>query len=139
MSLSAIARPNPPPIPARNASPPVTLAAFRDRHRGEPIIVCGCGESLRGFQPPIGLLTIGVNDVGRQFTPDYLVVVNPPSQFKAGRFEHVSSSNARFIFTQLDLGLRRDNVVRFQLGRRGGTDSDNPNVLHYTQNSPYVA
>ena len=116
-----------------------TLAAFQNRHRGEAIVVCGCGESLRGFRPPAGLVTIGVNDVGRQFTPDYLVVVNPPNQFRDSRFEFVKTSAARAIFTQLELGLQHEHVVRFRLGRRGGTDTSDPNILHYTQNSPYVA
>src|SRR5204863_83962 len=35
--------------------------------------------------------------------------------------------------------LEHKNVVRFQLGRRGGTDDIDANVLHYTQNSPYLA
>ena len=116
-----------------------TLAAFKDRHGGEDFVVCGCGESLRGFQPPPGVVTIGVNDVGRQFTPDYLVVVNPPGQFRGNRFQFVRESTARIIFTQLELGLRHKHVVRFRLGQRGGTDTADPNVLHYTQNSPYVA
>ncbi|HLX68668.1 MAG TPA: glycosyltransferase, partial [Verrucomicrobiae bacterium] len=45
---------------------------------------------------------------------------------------------AKFVFTQLELGLKVP-VVRFQLGRCGGTDFANPETLHYTRNSPYVA
>src|SRR5262249_19000694 len=116
-----------------------TLAAFKNRHCGEAFIVCGCGESLRDFKPPPSVVTVGVNDVGRQFTPDYLVVLNPSGQFRNDRFRYVSESKARVIFTQLELRLEHKNVVRFQLGRRGGTDDIDANVLHYTQNSPYVA
>jgi len=126
-------------VAADDLSSSRTLAAFKDRHRGEDFVVCGCGESLRGFQRPPGVVTIGVNDVGRQFTPDYLVVVNPPGQFRGNRFQFVRESAARVIFTQLELGLRHKHVVRFRLGQRGGTDTADPNVLHYTQNSPYVA
>ncbi len=122
-----------------NESLPRTLAGFRNFHRGETIIVCGCGASLRDFDHRPELLTIGVNDVGRLFDPAYLVVLNPRRQFQGDRFQYVEHSRARVIFTQLDLGLRHPHIVRFRLGKRGGTDLTNPNVLHYTRNSPYVA
>jgi hypothetical protein len=84
-------------------------------------------------------VTIGVNDVGRRFDPTYLVVVNPRSQFAGDRFRYVEQSRATYLFTQLDLRLPPDRVVRFQLGRYGGTSFTDPRVLHYTRNSPYVA
>jgi spore maturation protein CgeB len=115
------------------------LSQFRDRHRDQSIIVCGCGESLNELPQPERFITIGVNDVGRRFTPNYLVVVNPRNQFTGDRFRHVESSQAEYIFTQLNLGLSRQNIVKFQLGTYGGTDLSNPRVLHHTQNSPYVA
>lgn len=116
-----------------------TLASFRDVHRGATVIVCGCGESLNALTDPERFITIGVNDVGRRFHPNYLVVVNPPHQFTGDRFSFVQNSQADYIFTQLDLRLARDNVVTFNLGTNGGTDLNDPNVLHFTQNSPYVA
>lgn len=80
-----------------------------------------------------------MNDVGRRFQPNYLVVVNPRNQFSGDRFSFVETSRAKYIFTQLDLGLKHRNVVKFELGQFGGTDFSNPNVLHYTNNSPYIA
>jgi len=123
---------------------PRRLRDFRDRHAGETIVVCGCGRSLLELPEPESLLTIGVNDVGRLFQPTYLVVLNPKSQFKGDRFRHVVESSARAVFTQLaperDLGgLRHPQVVRFSLGKRGGTDLSSPDTLPYTRNSPYVA
>jgi glycosyltransferase involved in cell wall biosynthesis len=115
------------------------LAAFRDVHHGEAIVVCGCGPSLKELADPLRQLTIGVNDVGRLFDPTYLVVVNPRSQFKGDRFAYVEHSRAQFLFTQLELGAVAPPVVRFKLGRFGGTDVRAGDVLHYTQNSPYVA
>ena len=108
-------------------------------HQGQAILVCGCGESLNELAAPEGLVTIGVNDVGRLLQPDYLVVVNPRRQFTGDRFRYVETSRAKVLFTQLDLGVDHPSVVRFRLGRHGGTDFGDPNVLHYTQNSPYVA
>ena len=116
-----------------------TLASFSKVHLDETILVCGCGQSLNELEQPQRFITIGVNDVGRRFHPDYLVVINPPDQFSRDRFRYVESSAAKFVFTQLDLGLSRENVVRFPLGTEGGTDWSNPDVLNYTQNSPYVA
>jgi glycosyltransferase involved in cell wall biosynthesis len=116
-----------------------TLASFANLHLGETIVVCGCGQSLNKFTERERFTTIGVNDIGRRFDPDYLVVVNPRDQFSGNRFSYVESSTSKFLFTQLDLGLSRENVVKFSLGTQGGTDWSNPDVLNYTQNSPYVA
>jgi hypothetical protein len=125
-----------PTAPASSA----TLADFRDAHRGEAIVVCGCGESLNLLERPERFVTIGVNDVGRRFTPDYLVVVNSSRQFSDGRFQFVESSRAKALFTHLsDLGVTHPNIVRFRLGRYGGTGEAGPGALHYTRNSPYVA
>ncbi len=128
------------PLAERAPSQPASLAAFRDWHRGETIIVCGCGRSLNDLPHPVPCLSIGVNDAGRRFDPTYLVVVNPPQQFSGDRFRYVAQSRARFLFTQrTDLGIVRPEIVRFHLGRLGGTDFADDDVLHYAQNSPYVA
>nr|MBM1004221.1 hypothetical protein [Desulfofustis sp. PB-SRB1] len=118
---------------------PATLAGYKDLHRGETIVVCGCGASLNDLPNPENLITIGVNDVGRLFDPTYLVVVNSRHQFSGDRFRHVETSRARALFSHLDLGIRHPHQVRFRLGKRGGTDFSDPSVLHYTRNSPYVA
>jgi Glycosyl transferase family 2/Glycosyl transferases group 1 len=116
-----------------------TVGMFRNRHRGETVIVCGCGASLNALPVPAGCLTIGTNDVGRLFDPDYLVVVNPPAQFTGDRYRYVEQSRARFVFSQLDLPLEHAPLVKFRLGRFGAAGFEEPDLLHYTQNSPYVA
>lgn len=118
---------------------PRRLTDFHDIHDGKTIIVCGCGSSLNEFQNPEQYITISVNDVGRLFTPSYLVVLNPRTQFKGDRFRYVENSRAGAVFTQLDLGIKHPNVVRFKLGKYGGTDFTDTHVLHFTRNSPYVA
>ncbi len=115
----------------------VLFADFRDRHRGATIVVCGCGASLNDLRRPEGVVTIGVNDVGRLFTPRYLVVVNERRQFTAERYVHVEQSQADAVFSQLDLTHPR--TVRFRLGRRGGTNRGDGDSLDYANNSPYVA
>lgn len=118
---------------------PQSLPEFRNFHEGATIVVCGCGTSLSSFAHPERFITIGVNDVGRLFDPDYVVVLNPRQQFRGDRFRYVEESRARALFTQLALGVKHPHIVRFTLGRRGGVGLDQPNVLHYTRNSPYVA
>ena len=118
---------------------PRHFAGFKDLHRGESMLVCGCGSSLVQLDRDPGLVTIGVNDVGRLFQPTYLVVLNPEQQFKDDRFRYVEQSKAKALFSQLNLAPRFVPLVRFQLGEREGTDFSNPEVLPYTRNSPYVA
>ena len=119
---------------------PRTFASFRDAHRGETILVCGCGESLAELEDPARFVTIGVNDVGRRFDPDYLVVVNPRSQFSGDRYRYVEESRAGYLFTQLDnVRARAAQTVRFKLGTYGGSALTGGDTLDYTQNSPYVA
>ncbi|MEN8130203.1 MAG: hypothetical protein ABFS45_08395 [Pseudomonadota bacterium] len=96
---------------------PATLAGFRDIHAGETLLVCGCGTSLNELKNPEKFITIGVSDVGRNFDPGYLVVLNHHHQFKDDRFRYVEQSRARAIFTQLDLGLRHSHIVRFKRDR----------------------
>ena len=127
------------PTRPRDPQSPHGLRDVRDRHAGETIVVCGCGRSLAELEDPGRYVTIGVNDVGRLFDPTYLVVLNPRSQFKGDRFRYVETSRARALFTQLELGLRHPDVVRFRLGRRGGTSVEDDGTLPYTRNSPYVA
>jgi GT2 family glycosyltransferase len=123
-----------------SAVSPRSFASFRDCHAGGTIVVCGCGSSLNELEQPERFVTIGVNDVGRKFDPDYLVVVDPKDRFKDDRFHYVETSRAKHVFTQLgDLGVRPDQRVVFRLGRKGGTDFADPDILHYSVVTPYVA
>jgi hypothetical protein len=113
---------------------------YHDRHVGEDILVCGCGDSLSGFQFPRDLVTIGVNDVGRVVDPDYLVVLNSEGQFPQERFQYIRDSRADAIFTQFtNLPVPRGKRVILRLGQCGGTDLSSCDTLPYTRNSPYVA
>jgi hypothetical protein len=119
---------------------PERFAQYRDRHCGASILVCGCGTSLALLAHPERYLTIGVNDIGRRFTPDYLVVVNERRQFARDRYLYVERTRAKAVFTQLaQLELPQTRVVRFRLGRRGGTERTDGESLHFSNNSPYVA
>jgi hypothetical protein len=117
-----------------------SLASFRNQHAGNKIVVCGCGRSLTTFRQHDRVVTIGVNDVGRLFDPDYLVLADRPSDFTEDRMQYVMNSNARYIFTYLpDILKDRNNVIRFRPGKLNGTNFLNPSVLHYTNTSIYMA
>lgn len=120
---------------------PDGLAAFEDfanRHQGQTLVVCGCGASLDLLAHPERFVTIGVNDIGRRFTPDYLVVVNEERQFDPARYAHVEASQAKAVFTPYALAHPR--AVCFRLGRRGGASTQGDSAcLDYSNNSPYVA
>lgn len=118
---------------------PQRFSDYRNYHQNQNIIVCGCGSSLNELTDPQDFITIGVNDVGRQFTPDYLVVLNSRNQFKSDRFRYVEKSQASALFTHLNLGITHPNIVHFKLGKRGGTEFTDFGSLPYTRNSPYVA
>ena len=134
------------PLPDHAPDSTVPLSGFAGCHSGATIIVCGCGTSLTAEVAEQaarhGWVTIGVNDVGRLFTPDYLVVLNPPRQFRGDRFAHVRDSQARALFTQLTpqvLGPVNPPLVQITLGANGGTEIGPDGSLPHTQNSPYVA
>ena len=101
---------------------PREFTSFRNYHDGgnharlRMRVVVALGDCAERFP------SIGVNDVGRLFDPDYLVVINPRSQFSGDRFKYVEASHSQAIFTQLDLGIAHPDIVRFKLGKRGGTD-----------------
>ena len=117
-----------------------TFETWRGRHRGATILVCGCGRSLAALAAKPPCPVIGVNDIGRRFDPDYLVVVNPRRQFPPERFAAIERSRARAVFTCIpNIGLSHPCVVRFRLGQRGGTSLTPEGTLPYTRNSPYIA
>ncbi len=113
--------------------------ALRNAHAGADIIVCGCGASLSGFEPPKDAITIGVNDMGRAFDPDYLMVLNPLHSFADHRRQAIEQTDARCVVSHLDLALPKVPLARFKLGTRGGVDTPRAGQLHYTRNSPFAA
>ncbi len=113
---------------------------FVDKHSGETIVVCGCGKSTTQLKNPQDFITIGVNDIGRLFCPNYLVILNNKNGFKGDRWGYVQKSEAPVIFTQLktlDL-IHKNNLVFLKLGKFGNINLDDKESVDYTNNSPYV-
>lgn len=114
---------------------------FIGKHRGNGFLVCGCGSSLNTLENTGDNIVIGVNDVGRKLTPDYLVIVNNVPNFKWGRWEHVRNTRAKTIFTHiknLPIENPERNVI-LNLGKFEGFDINNLGFIDYTTNSPYMA
>jgi len=117
-----------------------TLPSFKDIHATEKIVVCGCGASLNDFEAPERFVTIGVNDVGRRLHPKYLMVCNLKKDFPPERWHAVEHTHAEYVFTHHPLfEWPHDNLVRLRHGVHNGTDFSDPNVLHYTNTSTYMA
>lgn len=123
-----------------NSAPlPGTYAGFRNLHAGETMLVCGLGTSLNLLAEPERFLTIGVNDIGRRFDPDYLLVLNTRGQFSRERFAYIAGSRARAVFSHLKLDITHPHFMQVVLGTYGAPDFSRPERLAHTRNSPYVA
>lgn len=115
------------------------LSDFYQKHRNETLLVCGCGYSLRQLRHAPNLVSIGVNDVGRWFTPTYLMVVNPVEDFALERYASIQASKAQAVFSPFNLKLDFAPQVTFELLDYGGTSFTDLRGLPFTRNSPYVA
>jgi hypothetical protein len=119
-----------------------TIGAFADLHRNEAMVVCGCGTSLNDLDRTNERVTVGVNDVGRAFTPSYLVVVDGPDRIAADRWEYVRVTNADVLFTNQFLRLDHPFIVRMALRETPEPmlpQRTSVHVLGKPWYSPYVA
>ena len=131
--------------PARRLKRPTAMLRLRDFHGihyGEAIVVCGLGASINHLRDPGRFRTIGVNDIGRAFTPDYLFVMDGAQSFPPDRFAYIRESAARYIFTDHDLGLAPGNVVRFPIRSSPRPRFDDRDALYLIgrpPTSPFLA
>ena len=108
------------------------LSEFIGLHYGEAMVVCGLGASINSFHDPQRFRTIGVNDIGRAFTPNYLFVMDSPKSFGPERFQFIQNTQATWVFTDHELGLSRGNVVRFPIHKSPVYRFDDPTALYLT-------
>lgn len=117
--------------------------SLRNIHSGSSIIVSGCGTSAV-LAKEADCIRIGVNDIGRLYMPDYLVVVNDKKSFKESRWMHIRNTTAK-VFTHIAKPQARENleidntelIIPIKLGRYAGTNIGSQ-FVDYTSNSPYV-
>lgn len=118
---------------------PKSLVDFMGIHKGEKIIVCGCGTSLPDILPHKDeFITIGVNDVPALFDPTYLLVTDHPNRFFGKRRDIVQKSDSRYLFACTS-GWRHPRLVKFDLGTKELKSLDSSKVIDHFLNSPYVA
>jgi hypothetical protein len=115
---------------------------YINRFQGETFIVAGCGSSINYYTDFSKYYVIGVNDIERILTPDFLVVVNEHRTFMRGRWDYVRDSLSPVIFTHLENPgpiTRSANLCKIKIGQRNNPDLNNLSVVDYTMNSPYMA
>lgn len=115
---------------------------YINKFYGETFIVAGCGSSLKYYSDFSKYYVIGVNDIERILTPDFLVVVNDYRTFMRGRWDYVKDSLSPVIFTHLDNPgpiTRSSNISKIKIGSRNNPNLDDLTTVDYTSNSPYMA
>jgi hypothetical protein len=125
----------------------VNFEEFKNKHAGESILVCGLGESLSAFLALIEKrsaytsTSIGVNDIGRAFTPTYLLNVNNRHQYRNDRFSYIENTRAKALFTHnpKEQGKAKVPIVTFELTREVGSVKIEGRQLPHFRNSPYMA
>lgn len=114
---------------------------YINKYQGESFIVAGCGSSLSLYDDFSNHYVIGVNDIERILTPDFLVVVNDHRTFMHGRWKWVAESNSPVIFSHVDNPgpiKNKQSLAKLELGRRGELNLDDTSKVDYTMNSPYM-
>lgn len=124
-------------------NPTPKFSSYVGIHKGKKFVVVGCGESAGlGKGLPKDIITIGVNDIGRLFWPNYITVIDNPNLFRERR-KYVDSNESTAVFTYLSSWNTKNskgpNTVLFQMGDRSLSNIDHHNIIDYQSNSPYVA
>ena len=100
--------------------------------------VLGLGESIKEFTPK-GNITIGVNDVAKHFSTDYLVVVDKPEKFTKERLQTIVDHRCT-MYTHLKewLPYRKVKIIELSFGRGNLNDIETERFC-YSNNSTFVA
>lgn len=114
---------------------------FINIYQNQKIIVCGCGESALQLQNIQNQIIIGVNDIGRLLTPNYLLVVNPSSSFNENKKQSIINTKASYFFTQYqnDWNELNDKKILIKLGTNTLSNLDNPEKIDFSKDSPFMA
>ena len=115
---------------------------YTNKFVGETFIIAGCGASISYYSDFSKYYVIGVNDIERIMTPDFLVVVNDYRTFMRGRWDYVKESLSPVIFSHMDDPgpiTRSSHLSKIKTGSRGVLNLDDLSTVDYTTNSPYMA
>lgn len=132
---------NPEIVKVSNGDPRtvITLKSLRNILKGEHIIVCGLAPSMLELENPQDYWTIGVNDIGRLFTPDFLIVINTSSTIRGERWEQVQKANPWCFVSHYNFpDVQHKYYVQFKLGTFGKARLFDEHIMDHSNNSPYV-
>ena len=119
------------------------LSYFKNKHLNDKIIVLGLGMSANNILDVdrSNVVLFGVNDISRLVVPTYVLVVDTPSKFTGLRHKYILQSGAQYLFTQIKdwKPMSPTMKVTFDLGSNSLRNMDNPEVVDYSNNSPYMA
>lgn len=105
--------------------------------------VLGLGDSWRAYLDGKPGTILTVNDGGRNVDPDYLIVVDSKIRFTEERWEYISSTEAKYVFTQLghyNLPIQdTSKMVRIILNSRRGSFLIEPGIIDTSFSSTFVA
>lgn len=119
------------------------LADFEGLHAGEKIVICGLGRSIVNFGKP-SEVTIGVNDIGRYFTPTYLLVCDPHTKFSVERYEYIKRTQADAVFWNTGYGPLYEGCFERGVPYTSKTSANRKNwptaeIIPHHLDSPYMA
>lgn len=112
-------------------------------NRPTDIVVAGLGKSTENFAPLADrYFTVGVNDCDRFFTPEHLVVLDPPHRFNDSRRDIVCKTGAKHVWTTPDWPClrgdpRRKKITTNRFDRVNRFDIDHK-IPHF-RTSPFAA
>lgn len=121
-----------------------TIHHFIGKHAGQKALVMGLGTSTNEIisEDLSQLITIGVNDIDKVYSPKYLLTVDFSGRFHSDRAETIRNSACEYFFTQIDewknVKSLNGRVVMIKLGNRQLGNIDNHGVLDFSNNSPYI-
>lgn len=68
------------------------LEKWRDCHKGQDMIVCGCGPSVAELPRTLDIPTIGVNDIWSYHECNYILMLDGPKAFTPNRVNRIAAS-----------------------------------------------
>lgn len=89
------------------------LSKYKDIHKDKKFLICGLGPSIINFDfdKYKDYIKIGVNDIEKYFTPDYIVLIDSLKRFNQERQATIMNGECNNIFTQIEQ-LTRDFVFK---------------------------
>ena len=118
---------------------------YIDLHKNKDFIICGRGRSLQLLKDTNSIL-IGVNDIEKYRSVDYLVVVDRIAQFtRENRHEEILNNKANTFFTQIDeyaVGYSNFNynkVCKINIKNIRQDHQIDKNICYASNNSTFIA